>query len=111
MMHSTRDRLRTCLVGGISALLLTLSVAVPVLEQDPQLFESVAENEHAPGECPSGHDHTVCTQVAKNLPIDEDVADTPATGALATVSTRDRAEAVAHRSDRGSPRSRAPPLV
>ena len=46
--------------------MLTLSVAMPVLERAEAVKGPIAESEHNPTTCPSGHDHTVCTQVDAN---------------------------------------------
>ena len=48
-------------------LMLTLSIAVPVLERADLADEPVVESEHNPAECPPGHDHTICTLVGANL--------------------------------------------
>ena len=51
----------------LTALLLLMSVAVPVLERSELGRETAVESEHDPAHCPPGHDHTVCTQVSSNL--------------------------------------------
>ena len=66
-MKRKGDQLRRYASVGISLLMLTLSVAVPVLGRADLVDQPVAESEHNPGECPPGHDHTVCTQVGANL--------------------------------------------
>jgi len=66
-MNSQPDRARTHLAAWISLLMLVMSVAMPVLERADFVGETVVESPHDPGECPSGHDHTVCTQVNANL--------------------------------------------
>lgn len=94
----------------ISVLMLTLSVAVPVLEQGALFSHPVAEAEHDPGECPSGHDHTVCTQVGANFAFEGRSVDNPehADGVTSTApSTEDVPSARAWASNK---RSRAPPL-
>ena len=53
----------------LSALLLTLSVAVPALERAEFAHEPAIESEHDPAHCPPAHDHTVCTQVGANLSL------------------------------------------
>ena len=53
----------------LSALLLTLSIAVPALERAEFVHESVIESAHDPAHCPPTHDHTVCTQVGANLSV------------------------------------------
>lgn len=53
--------------------MLSLSVAVPMLERADIVTAPIAESEHNPATCPPAHDHTVCTQVGSNL-----AAPTPA---------------------------------
>ena len=53
----------------LSALLLTLSIAVPALERAEFAHEPAIESEHDPAHCPPAHDHTVCTQVGANLSL------------------------------------------
>jgi len=66
-MNTRRDKIRKHLAVGISLFMLVMSVAVPVLERAELFNEPVAESAHDPGECPTGHDHTICTQVGANL--------------------------------------------
>jgi len=51
----------------LTALLLVMSVAVPMLERSELGHETAIESEHDPAHCPPAHDHTVCTQVSSNL--------------------------------------------
>ena len=111
MNHPRRNPARAGLATGIALLMLTLSVAVPVLERGTFLDRSVVEEEHAPGDCPSGHDHTVCTQFGANLPIDADVVDAPVDGSIATVASPGGARLLPAWTIPGTPRSRAPPLA
>lgn len=53
--------------AGIPLLFLMLSVAVPLMERDDLLSQTVIESEHNPLQCQRGHDHTVCTQAGTNL--------------------------------------------
>ena len=48
-------------------LMLVMTVAMPVLERSELVNEPVAESEHNPATCPTGHDHTVCTQIGANV--------------------------------------------
>jgi len=64
--YSRSDPIRRGISVGISLLMLTLSVVVPVLERGSIFDRPIVEREHNPGDCPSGHDHTVCTQVVAN---------------------------------------------
>jgi len=54
-----RQVLGTCL----SALIVTLSVAVPVLERADLARGTAFESRHDPVACSPGHDHTLCTQI------------------------------------------------
>lgn len=91
--------------------MLTLSVAVPILEQGSLFHHPVAESAHEPGECPSGHDHTICTQVGANLAVEgEDVDGPHAPGAVA-LSPVDSPRVFATRVHGRANASRAPPLA
>ncbi len=52
--------------GPLAAVMLSLSVAVPLLEVASAAARTVLENPHPPGSCPSAHDHTICVQVGAN---------------------------------------------
>jgi hypothetical protein len=66
-MKRTGRPIRKAFSAGLALLMLTLSVAVPLLERADISTGPVAESKHNPGTCPPAHDHTVCTQVASNL--------------------------------------------
>jgi hypothetical protein len=51
----------------MTLLMLVMSVVVLMVERAGSANEPVAESEHTAGECLSGHDHTICTQVGANL--------------------------------------------
>ena len=111
MNNPRRNPTRAGLATGIAILMLTLSVAVPVLERGTFVDRPVVEQEHAPGDCPSGHDHTVCTQVGANLPIDADVVDAPVDASVAAITSPGGARLLPARTFPGTQRSRAPPLA
>jgi hypothetical protein len=96
---------------GITALMLTLSVAVPVLERAEVSNETVAESQHDPATCPRGHDHTVCAQIGASVSAPAESAAPPIAhtflrfGAVASAH-----EAVTSAVPEGHP-SRAPPLA
>ena len=109
-MKTLRDPFRKSVSVGLSLLLLTLSAAVPVLERSELVHEPVVESEHKPGECPSGHDHTVCTQVGANLSVAADGPDhSPMRAAVRSAASPTVVVAVREGHDQGH-RSRAPPL-
>ena len=60
---------------GISLLMLTLSLAILVLERSELVNGPVAESEHDPATCPTAHDHRICTQVGANLSAHSRVHD------------------------------------
>lgn len=84
-MDTSRDRVRRGIALGISLLMLTLSIAVPLMEQSELVNSPVVESEHNPAECPSGHDHTVCTQVGANLSVLVGNEAWPTTGSLVAI--------------------------
>ena len=59
----------------MAALMLCLSVAVPLLDMVDLRPGPVVESQHDPANCAPSHDHTVCTQVGANmaLPIREGI--------------------------------------
>jgi hypothetical protein len=65
-MTRTRRSFRAALASPLAAVLLTLSVVVPVMDRADFAHAPVVESEHQPGSCPTPHDHTVCTQVGAN---------------------------------------------
>ena len=58
--------MRGAVTGPLAALMLTLSIAVPLVERADFVHETVVESHHDPAQCPSAHNHTVCTQVSAN---------------------------------------------
>ncbi len=65
-MNPLHRSTRRAVAAPLTALLLTLSVAVPLVERADLGHTPVVESEHQPGSCPTPHDHTVCTQVGAN---------------------------------------------
>lgn len=110
-MQNPAKLVRKSVSVWLAALMLSLSVAVPVLERADLVHAPVAESQHAPGSCPSAHDHTVCTQVGANLSATAS-GDAPGlTEILGTVSAPVMAPRVAQSPlPEGHP-SRAPPLA
>ena len=68
-MEARGKVIRKTISVWLSALLLTLSVAVPALARAEFAHEPAIESEHDPAHCPRAHDHTVCTQVGANLSL------------------------------------------
>ena len=76
-------RIRQVLGTCVSALIVMLSVAVPVLERSDVGRGTAFESQHDPATCAPGHNHTLCTQVGAShaLPSRQDlrVAGSPFT--------------------------------
>jgi hypothetical protein len=97
--------------AGLATLVLSLSVAGPILERGDFIGEAAAESAHDPGRCGHAHDHRICTQVGANLSIVTAVHD----HRITHVVLRSRAPATLTSRLVGAfldgPPSRAPPLV
>jgi hypothetical protein len=61
--------MRRALGGPLSALMLCMSVASPVLERSELGNEPVLESQHDASACAPSHDHTLCAQAGANLPV------------------------------------------
>lgn len=110
-MFTRSQNLRRALSVGLSLLMLTLSGVVPIMERADLDSRTVAESEHNPGQCPRGHDHTICTQFGANFSaVARATVYVPAPAivrAVLTVSASAFAPATFHPAHR----SRAPPLA
>lgn len=104
------DTVRRFLSTGVAALMLSLSVALPLMERAELLSEPVAESEHDPATCPPPHDHRVCTQVGANLAVPSASHEHALpTGHVFRVAHRTDAAALSAAHADGN-RSRAPPI-
>ncbi len=66
-MNQRRALAQRGLSAAVALLVLVPSFAVPLLERSSLVEEPVAESEHDPSACHTGHDHTICTQLGGNL--------------------------------------------
>ena len=108
----TRDKvMRKTVSVWLSALLLTLSIAVPALERAEFVHQSVIECEHDPAHCPTTHDHTVCTQVGANLSLTAAPTLVDHTQEIFRVAAPVEAPASVHSVFAYGHPSRAPPLA
>ena len=69
--------LRRSFAGTLAALMLVLSVSLPVLDRVDIADEQVLESEHDPAECLPEHDHSICTQVGANQTSPTSSAEQP----------------------------------
>jgi hypothetical protein len=110
-MAKKRDLVRKSLSVGLATLLLTLSVAVPVMDRGGPVGGSAVESEHQPGRCGHAHDHRVCAQVGANLSVAAAVYNyRPAHVAVRMANPGESRSPILDASFEG-PRSRAPPLA
>ena len=110
-MTRPRDVVRKLLSLGLAAILLTLSVATPVLDRGEDFGRVSVESRHDPSRCGHPHDHRICTQVGANLSLASAVYGyrTPHV-ALRSALPETPASAL-HDTFVEGPPSRAPPLA
>jgi hypothetical protein len=109
-MHTVL-RLRSVISAALTALVVTLSIAVPLLDRADAGSDPVVESEHHPATCPPSHDHTVCAQFSANLPLASARARHPA-AATVRVALPAGADRTSHSAASvESNRSRAPPFA
>lgn len=102
---------RKLLSLGLAAILLTLSVATPMLDRGEDFGRVSVESAHDPSRCGHPHDHRICTQMGANLSLAAPVYD-HRTPHLGVRSARPEAPAsVVRDSLVEGPPSRAPPLA
>ena len=110
-MNGRHELSRKGISAVVAILMLTLSIALPVLEHSDILDEPVAESEHNPATCPSGHDHTICTQVGVNMALPaESPAYAPGLHEATVGAPGEQPTVLSAAFPEGHP-SRAPPLA
>jgi hypothetical protein len=107
----TVARLRPHVSAALALLLVTLSVAVPMLDRADAGSGVVVESEHHPGTCPPAHDHTVCTQFGGNLPLVSAWSRIPSAATVRTPPLHDDLRLSHTTVSVAANRSRAPPSV
>ena len=107
----TLARLRPHVSAALALLLVTLSVAVPMLDAADAGSGAALESEHHPGTCPPAHDHTVCTQFGGNLPLVSAWTRIPSAETVRTASPHDDLRLSHTTVSVAANRSRAPPSV
>ena len=103
--------MRRAVSAWLAALLLVVTVAVPMLDTGEFSHEAAFESAHSAASCLLGHDHTICTQVGANLLV---ASEPVACGAPLTIcETARSARVFTSLIDRylDGRRSRAPPRV
>jgi hypothetical protein len=109
MIHKLLSR--KSLSVTLATLMLTLSVAVPVLERGEVVGEAAIESEHDPGRCGHSHDHRICTQVGANLSVAAVAYDYRAAHVVVRLAMPGQARSALLGTFLEGPPARAPPLV
>ena len=65
-MYGKGKGIRRALWAPMTALMLLLSVAIPMLDSADFGTEPVVESQHDPASCAPAHDHTLCTPVGSS---------------------------------------------
>ena len=102
---------RRCLATALAALMLTLSVVMPVLDRADIAPEPVAESGHVPAECLQGHDHSICTLVGANHSAASVASNRHQQHLLHTLASLTPRLAIVQPTILEGPPSRAPPKV
>ena len=110
-MTKTGELARKGVSVGTSLLMLTLSLAVPVLERSELVAEPVFESQHDPATCPTAHDHTICTQMGANLSAPSRAQEHRLAHAIVPPATPSETPTVVSAAFSEGHRSRAPPLA
>ena len=95
----------------IWAVMLSLSVAIPILERAEISAEPVAESEHNPATCPPAHDHTLCTQVSTQLLASSGGSTCAVMGTVLGTALRPEMDICVARTPLHANPSRAPPFL
>ena len=103
--------MRKVLAAGLSVLTIALAVAAPAVVGGTLADHPVAESQHAPGECATGHDHLICAKMGEDVASAEGVVHSPRTAATETTAFHGDLDGPrVSRADEAT-RSRAPPLL
>jgi len=92
-------------------LMLTLSLAAPLLERSELFAETVFESQHDPATCPTAHDHRICAQVGANLAAPSRAQEHQLTDAIVSAAAPAVTGIVLLAAYSEGHRSRAPPLA
>jgi len=110
-MKRRNNVIRQALAAYLPALMIVLSVAVPLIDYGDFAHEVALESEHSAANCPTAHDHTVCTQVGANLSIVSAPTLVDHTHTVVRAQAPTQAPASVHSVFLDGHPSRAPPLT
>jgi hypothetical protein len=102
---------RSQLSAALALLVVTLGVAVPMLDRVDAGPDPAVESEHHPGTCPPAHDHTVCTQHGADLPLVGGWTRGSATSTVHTPPPHEARRASHATTSVAANRTRAPPFL
>jgi hypothetical protein len=110
-MKQRNNVIRKALAAWLPALLIVLSVTVPMIDLGDFAHEVAVESEHNSATCPTPHDHTICTQVGANLAIVSAATWIDHSHAIVRAPTPVQAPPSVHSVFLDGHPSRAPPLT
>jgi hypothetical protein len=110
-MNRKRDVVRKHASAGLAMLMLTLSVAVPIMERGELVADTAVESEHDPARCGHPHDHRVCAQVGANLSLAAPAHEVRLSYVVISLARPDDLQSTVHKRFLAGPPSRAPPLA
>ena len=110
-MNYPIDALRKLLSSVVTLLMMTVSVAVPLMDRAEPSVELAVESEHDQSRCRHAHDHRVCSQVGASSSLASGAYEHRLGHVATQVATPVDAEGTATRTFREGPPSRAPPLA
>jgi len=110
-MNKKRRLGHKSLSTGLAMLILSLSVAVPIIDRGEWASGSAIESDHDPGRCGHAHDHRICAQVGANLSVVTAVYDHRPSHVAVRVANPAESRSTLLDSFFERPPSRAPPQV
>ena len=110
-MNRKREIVRKHFSAGLAMLMLTLSVAVPLMERGDLVSNSSVESQHDPARCGHTHDHRVCAQVGANLSVAAPAHQYRLSHVVVRLARPGDPRSTIHKRLLAGPPSRAPPLA
>lgn len=110
-MNTRTDIGRRCVATALAALILSLSVAVPLMERGDLSSGSAVESGHDPARCGQGHDHRICTQIGGHRALAASAYESRLAHLAVRARRPDEPRSAHFRAFLEGPPSRAPPLT
>ena len=109
-MDTKTDFTRRCVATILATVMLSLSIALPIMERGDVSGRSAVESSHDPSRCGHGHDHRICTQVGANFSLTTSGYESRLAHVAIRVARPSEPHSAPFRTFLEGPPSRAPPL-